>query len=290
MRITMTNHLRPASSEGTGPRALTPAELGRLAGWNDTARDLPGVTLAELFEVQAARTPGALAVECGDGALSYAELNERANRLARYLVSLGAGVERLVAIAMPRSAEMIVAVLAVLKAGAAYVPVDPAYPEGRIAFMLADAAPVAVLTSTVLAELDLPGGVRRIVIDDPATMAVVAGLDGDDLSTPPTMTSPAYVIYTSGSTGRPKGVVIEHQNVAGLLCWARAEFTAGELARVLASTSLSFDVSVFEIFTPLVCGGSIEVVKDLLALADRGGRGWDGGLISAGASGLAGGL
>ncbi|HMD24033.1 MAG TPA: hypothetical protein VKH61_08025, partial [Streptosporangiaceae bacterium] len=83
----MTNHLRPASSEGSGPRALTPAELGRLAGWNDTARDLPGVTLAELFEVQAARTPGALAVECGDGALSYAELDERANRLARYLVS-----------------------------------------------------------------------------------------------------------------------------------------------------------------------------------------------------------
>src|SRR5580658_7544836 len=260
---------------------LTAKEQRELAEWNDTARGIPAATVTELFQEQAARTPAATAVIYEGTQLTYAELNARANQLARYLISLGAGAERLVAIAMPRSAEMIVAALAVLKAGAAYVPVDPAYPEGRIAFMLADAAPVAVLTSTVLGELDLPGGVRRIVIDDPATMAVVAGLDGDDLSTTPTMTSPAYVIYTSGSTGRPKGVVIEHRNVAGLLCWARAEFTAGELARVLASTSLSFDVSVFEIFAPLVCGGSIEVVKDLLALADTRGTAWDGSLISA---------
>ena len=266
----------------TSLKILAPGERDQiLVRWNGATQNAPLAALPQLFEDQAARTPDATAVIYDGTQLTYAELNARANQLARYLISLGAGAERLVAIAMPRSAEMIVAALAVLKAGAAYVPVDPAYPEDRIAFMLADAAPVAVLTSTVLAGLDLPGGVRRIVIDDPATMAVVAGLDGDDLSTPPTMTSPAYVIYTSGSTGRPKGVVIEHRNVAGLLCWARAEFTAGELARVLASTSLSFDVSVFEIFTPLVCGGSIEVVKDLLALADGGGRAWDGSLISA---------
>ena len=248
---------------------LTAAERQALAGWNDTARSVPGATLPELFQEQAARTPGATAVICDGTRLSYAELNERANRLARYLVSLGAGAERLVAIAMPRSAEMIVAVLAVLKAGAAYMPVDPAYPADRIGFMLADAAPVAVLTSTGLAGLDLPADVRRIVLDDPATAAVVAGLDGDDPGTPPALQGPAYVIYTSGSTGRPKGVVVEHRNVTRLLCWARAEFSAGELAKVLVSTSLSFDVSVFEIFTPLICGGSIEVVEDLLALADR---------------------
>src|ERR1700733_1489596 len=147
---------------------------------------VPGLTLPELFEAQVARTPDAVAVVCEGARLSYAELDGRANRLARYLVSLGAGPERLVAVVMPRSADMIVAVLAVLKAGAAYVPVDPAYPADRIAFMLADAAPVAVLTTTALAGLDLPGGVRRIVLDGAATMAVVAGLDGDDLSTPVT--------------------------------------------------------------------------------------------------------
>ena len=253
----MANPLPPASSGGNAARALT---------------------LPELFQAQAARTPEAPAVVFGDVTLSYADLNARANRLARYLVLLGAVPERLVAVAMPRSAEMIVAVLAVLKAGAAYVPVDPAYPADRIGFMLADAAPVAVLTTTTLAGLDLPGGIR-VVLDDPATMAAVAGLDAGDLSIPPALASPAYVIYTSGSTGRPKGVVVEHRNLAGLLGWARAEFTAAELAKVLASTSLSFDVSVFEIFTPLICGGSIEVVRDLLALAEDGAA-WDGSLIS----------
>jgi len=265
----------------TSLEILSPGERDQiLVQGNGASRNVPPAALPELFQEQAARTPDATAVIYDGTQLTYTELNARANQLARYLISLGAGPERLVAIAMPRSADMIVAVLAVLKAGAAYVPVDPVYPADRIAFMLADAAPVAVLTTTVLAGLDLRGGVRRIVIDDPATMAVVAGLDGDDLSTPLTMTSPAYVIYTSGSTGRPKGVMIEHRNMASLLCWARAEFTAGELAKVLVSTSLSFDVSVFEIFTPLVSGGSIEVVKDLLALADSGGRAWDGSLIS----------
>lgn len=156
---------------------------------------------------------------------------------------------------MPRSADMIVAVLGVLKTGAAYVPVDPAYPADRIAYMLADARPVAVLT-TALTGRDLPDGTPRVILDDPATITAVARLGDADLDdvdrTAPLMpTHPAYVIYTSGSTGRPKGVVIEHRSVIKLLAWARAEFTAADLATVLASTSLSFDVSVFEIFTPL---------------------------------------
>ncbi len=281
----LTRLLRQATDHPQDPvtslEVLSPGERNQiLVQWNGASRNVPSAALPELFSEQAARTPDATAVIYDGTQLTYVELNARANQLARYLISFGAGPERLVAIAMPRSADMIVAVLAVLKAGAAYVPVDPGYPSDRIAFMLTDAAPVAVLTTTVLAGMDLPGGVRRIVIDDPATMAVVEDLDGDDLNTPLTMTSPAYVIYTSGSTGRPKGVVVEHRSLAGLLCWARAEFTAGELAKVLASTSLSFDVSVFEIFAPVVSGGSIEVVNDLLALADSSGRAWDGSLIS----------
>jgi non-ribosomal peptide synthetase component F len=142
---------------------------------------IPEVTLPELLEAQAARTPEALAVTFAGTQVSYAGLNARANRLARHLVSLGAGPERLVAVAMPRSPEMIVAVLAVLKAGAAYVPLDPAYPADRIAFMLADACPVAVLT-TVLAGRDLPGGTTKVALDDPATAAAVSDLADGDLA------------------------------------------------------------------------------------------------------------
>jgi len=266
---------------------LTTAERRELLyDWNDTTRDTPAagpeVTLPELFEVQAARTPDVPAVIFEGTQVSYAELNARANRLARYLVSLGAGPERLVAVAMPRSPDMIVAVLAVLKAGAAYVPVDPAYPSGRIAYMLADAGPVAVLT-TALAGQDLPDGTPQVALDDPATITAVSRLAEGNLAAaerPGQLrpSSPAYVIYTSGSTGRPKGVVVEQRGVTGLVCWAAAEFPAAELARVLASTSLSFDVSVFEIFAPLTAGGCIEVVPNLLALTSGP---WRGSMISA---------
>ena len=143
--------------------------------WNDTGREVPDATLPELFEVQAARTPGAPAVLCGDVTLSYAELGGRANRLARYLVSLGAGPGRLVAVAMPRTADMVVAVLAALKSGAAYVPVEHlVYPADRVAFMLADTCPVAVL-STAEVGAALPGGAPLVALDDPATAAVIAG-------------------------------------------------------------------------------------------------------------------
>ncbi|MGH3284733.1 MAG: amino acid adenylation domain-containing protein, partial [Streptosporangiaceae bacterium] len=265
----MANPLPPAPSGGSAARALT---------------------LPELFQAQAARTPEAPAVVFGDVTLSYAELNARANRLARYLVSLGAGPERFVIIAMPRSADMVVAVLAVLKSGAAYVPVDPAYPRDRIGFMLTDTSPVTALTAARAGQ-GLPDGTPQVALDDPATVAAVSDLTDGDLADGERLAvlmpaHPAYVIYTSGSTGRPKGVVVEHRNLAGLLCWAGAEFTAAELARVLVSTSLSFDVSVFEIFAPLTSGGSIEVVRDLLALAE-GGAGWAGSLISGVPSALA---
>ncbi len=252
---------------------LTTAERRALAEWNDTPRDVPAATLPELFEAQAARTPDAPAVIHGRTQVCYAELNQRANRLARHLITLGAGPERLAAIAMPRSPDMIVAVLAVLKTGAAYVPVDPAYPPDRIAYMLTDTSPVTVLTTRRIGR-NLPGEVPHLELDDPAVRQRLDRLDGGNLTTgdrlaPPRLANPAYVIYTSGSTGRPKGVVIEHRNLTDLVSWVSAQFTAGELSRSLASCSLSFDFSIFEILAPLASGGSVEIVRNVLALADE---------------------
>ncbi|MFJ1611148.1 condensation domain-containing protein, partial [Streptomyces sp. NPDC088253] len=187
-----------------------------LTTWNDTAREVPDVTLPELFEAQVVKTPDALAVVSGGVELSYAELNGRANRLARYLVGCGAGPERLVAVALPRSVDLFVALLAVLKSGAGYVPVDPEYPADRIAYMLQDAQPILVLTDVATAGL-LPhdGATPRVLLDDPSTRDAVGALSGFDLLDADRLSSvvsahPAYVIYTSGSTGRPKGVVVEH--------------------------------------------------------------------------------
>ncbi len=260
---------------------------GLLRERNDTARPVPAATLHELFERQAARTPDAAAVTGAGAELTYAGLNARANRLARRLIALGAGPGRLAAIAMPRSPDMISAVLAVLKSGAGYLPVDPAYPADRIGFMLAESAPVAVLATAAVAA-GLPGGLPVLVLDDPATAAGLAGLDGGNVPVAAGPRDVAYVIYTSGSTGRPKGVVVEHAGVVSLACWAAEAFGVAELSRVLASTSLSFDVSVFEIFGTLTSGGCLEVVPNLLALAERGAAGpWQGSLISAVPSALA---
>ena len=247
---------------------LTVSERRLLAQWNDTARDVPELAWPELFQEQVARTPDVVAVIHHGTELTYADLNARANQLARYLSARGAGPERTVAIAMPRSAEMVVAVVAVLKTGAAYVPVDPGYPADRIAFMLAEAAPVAVVTTAVTGR-DLPGGAPQVVLDDPATAAALCGLSGTDPAVAIAPSGRAIVMYTSGSTGRPKGVMIEHGGLTDQVCWIGAEFSAAELSRMLASTSLSFDVSVFEILGTLAWGGTVEVVRNVLALADE---------------------
>ncbi|HJP80089.1 MAG TPA: amino acid adenylation domain-containing protein, partial [Pseudonocardiaceae bacterium] len=196
-----------------------------------------------------------------------------ANRLARLLVLRGAGPETFVGLALPRSPRLIVALLAVLKSGAAYLPIDPAYPQERIAFMTADTAPVLALTTREIAGR-LPETVPTLLLDDDATRAALGRVDGTDLSdadrvAPLRPMHPAYVIYTSGSTGRPKGVVVAQQSVADLAAWSASVFGASELARVVASTSLNFDVSVFEIICPLLSGGAVEIVADLLALAER---------------------
>ncbi|MEU5221025.1 amino acid adenylation domain-containing protein, partial [Streptomyces sp. NPDC020807] len=238
-----------------------------LTEWNDSTVDFPGdATVVGLFEAQVARTPGSVAVVSGGAELSYADLDARANQLARHLVTQGVGPESFVGVCLERGIESVVALLAVLKSGGAYLPIDPAYPADRIAYMLADAKPTALLTSTSTS--------TAIPRSEDATTVLV--LDELDLTTLPASPlgvgirpeHPAYVIYTSGSTGRPKGVVVEHRSVAGLLGWAAAEFGGEDFRRVLVSTSFNFDVSVFELFGPLVSGGTVEVVRDLLALAD----------------------
>ncbi|WP_218053903.1 non-ribosomal peptide synthetase [Streptomyces rhizosphaericus] len=266
-------------------RMLADAEWhAMLDAWNGPERPAVEATLPGLFAAQVARRPTATAVTCGDTSLSYDEVNRRANRLARLLIDRGAGPERLVALALPRSAELVVVLLAVLKAGAGYLPVDPGYPAERIAFMLADAAPSTVLTTTGAAGC-LPADAAPLLLDDPEVRARLAGLADGDITDaerlrPLVPAHPAYVIYTSGSTGRPKGVVVTHRGVAGLAAWAEAELGRERLTDVVASTSLNFDVSVFEILCPLLAGGSVEVVRDLLALIDPEGRPRATGLLS----------
>jgi amino acid adenylation domain-containing protein/non-ribosomal peptide synthase protein (TIGR01720 family) len=268
--------------------------LGR---WQDTARATPALTLVALLEAQAAATPGAVAVRAGTAELTYGELHARAERLARVLVAHGAGPERFVAVCLPRTEQLMVALLAVLKAGSAYLPVDPGYPADRIELMLADAAPVLGLTSAavsgVLPQTGIPPktcsqgrALTWLDLDATSTPTPAGPLATTERLAPLTPAHAAYVIYTSGSTGRPKGVVITHAAVADLVGWAVADFGPRRLSRVLAATSLNFDVSVFEMFAPLCCGGSIELVRDLLELAERPG-GWSGSLISAVPSALA---
>ncbi|TWJ22964.1 non-ribosomal peptide synthetase [Micromonospora endolithica] len=241
----------------------------RLAEWNDTAAALVPATVPGLFEAAADRDPRALAVVADETRLTYRDLDERANRLAHHLLAQGAGPGRLVALALPRTAETVVALLAIAKAGAAYLPVDPAYPAARVAGMLADARPALLLAGGELA--DRHPGHRAVRLDDPAVRAEVDARPDrrptdDDRSVRLLPAHPAYVIYTSGSTGRPKGVVVAHRSVVNLLGWARRDIGDPALRRVLASTSLSFDVSVFEVVVPLLAGHTVELVPDPLAL------------------------
>lgn len=189
--------------------------------WNDTATDLPAASLPRRFEEQAARSPEAIAVVCNGRRLTYRELDQRANKLAGCLMSRGIGPERIVAIALSRSELMVVALLAVLKAGAAYLPVDADYPADRIAFMLSDARPALLLTDAACS-VRLPlSPVPSMILDDDATEAEVSAFPGDRFADRDRvrLLSPdhiAYVIYTSGSTGTPRGVTVTHGSITNL--------------------------------------------------------------------------
>ncbi|WP_335984560.1 AMP-binding protein, partial [Streptomyces sp. CA2R106] len=219
---------------------------------NATDRDVAALPLPRAFGARAAAVPDTVALVRGDTELTYRQLDAWANRFAHELIARGVGPEQVVAVALPRSVESVVAALGVWKAGAAYLPVDPAYPAARIAFMLADARP-------------------SVVVDDIATVAETTARPETDPRVPLDVRHPAYVIYTSGSTGRPKGVVVSHAGVASLVAAQVERFAIEPGSRVLQFASSSFDASVSEICTALLCGATLVLppaADPLAALTD----------------------
>jgi amino acid adenylation domain-containing protein/non-ribosomal peptide synthase protein (TIGR01720 family) len=247
---------------------LDGAERARVLGeWSGGELVAAKAPFPEQFEAQVARTPEATALVCGKVRLSYAELNARANRLARHLNARGVGPERVVALVLPRSAGMVVGMLAVAKAGGVYLPVDPGLPETRIALLLADARPVVAITAPGAAR---PDGVAQVELDEGGQTPPAAGERDSDLAGPQRnggglrLDHPAYIIYTSGSTGTPKGVVVEHRSLASLLATHRAGYladTGGERLRVALTASFSFDASWDELIL-LADGHELHVIGE----------------------------
>ncbi|WP_420127104.1 non-ribosomal peptide synthase/polyketide synthase [Longimicrobium sp.] len=230
-----------------------------LEAWNRTDAEVPAdLCIHQLFEAQVERTPDAVAVSFEEDRLTYAELNARANRLAHHLRSLGVGPDARVGVCVERGPEMVAALLAILKAGGAYVPLDPAYPADRLRYMLEDSAPAALITQSSLAGtfagLDVPvvDLDARAWTEGPDTNPVRAGLTPGHL---------AYVIYTSGSTGRPKGVMVAHRSLVNHTAWQATAFGIGAGDTVLQRTSISFDASVWELWTPLSTGARMLLLS-----------------------------
>ena len=245
---------------------LDEAERHRiLVEWNDTKREYPhDQCIHELFEEQVQRTPDAVAVVFEGQQLSYQELNTQANQLAHYLRRQGVGPEVLVGLCVERSLEKMVGLLGILKAGGAYVPLDPSYPKERLAFILKDTGARVLLTQQKLAP-ELPEHTVRVICLD--TDREMIGRESELNLNRGTVTDQlAYVIYTSGSTGQPKGVAIAHKSTSTLLHWARELLSPEDIGGVLASTSICFDLSVFEIFVPLSWGGKVILAEDALQL------------------------
>ncbi|OBQ33871.1 MAG: non-ribosomal peptide synthetase, partial [Anabaena sp. MDT14b] len=231
--------------------------------WNNTTTEYPhDKCIHQLFEEQVEKTPDSVAVVFENQQLTYRELNQKANQLAHHLQTLGVRPEVLVGICVERSLEMVVGLLGILKAGGAYVPLDPHYPQERLDYMLADAGVELLLTQQELLS-SLSSHTARVVYLDTDWQTIEpqshenlhAGVRSDNL---------AYVIYTSGSTGQPKGVAIEHHSPVALCHWAQQTFTRSQLSGVLATTSICFDLSVFELFVTLCLGGKVIVAHNAL--------------------------
>lgn len=241
---------------------LTAAELQQLQQWNDTAQPVKDtVPLHQLFEQQVDQQPSAVALVFGQLTLSYADINTQANRLAHLLIDRGVGAEDRVGILLSRTPAMLIAILAVLKAGGCYVPLDPAYPANRVNYLIEDSA-----VKHLIREID--GPVFAAMSDIPVIIQLQ-----DPVLTQYPLTNPqrtvylqqlAYLIYTSGSTGKPKGVAITHQNVVNLLTWAQMSLAPQDIKAVLASTSMCFDLSIYELFLPLVSGNVCVLIDSIL--------------------------
>jgi nonribosomal peptide synthetase DhbF len=246
---------------------LFPEERRRiLQEWNDTAQPLPSATIPELFERQAEQAPEAVAVVFEEQQLSYGELNRRANRLAHQLISEGVGPENVVALALPRSPEMVIALLATAKAGAAYLPLDLDYPPERLAFMLKDANPSCLVTSAE-ARVNLPNSTRQIVLDDLATTECLdrcpeSNPTNSDRIRPIHAENLAYILYTSGSTGEPKGVVVTQAALANKINTVAAKLEVSEKTVYAATTSVGFDPFIEQVFCPLCAGARVLIVPD----------------------------
>jgi amino acid adenylation domain-containing protein/FkbH-like protein len=253
------HHIGANKSESAEPASTQNLPIDE---WNKTERDFPrDKTLIQLFQEQAARTPSAEALVCGSNRLTYAQLSQNAVNMAKNLRRLGAGSQSLVGICLERSEDMVAGILGTLLAGAAYVPLDPAYPATRLAFIAQNAKLAAVLTRRKL---------RGVLPDDETPVLYVEELlPLDDIPEPAPVSAAqdlAYVLYTSGSTGQPKGVAVEHRSAVAFVSWAREVFEPQEIAGVLAATSICFDLSVFELFVPLSCGGKVILAENALAL------------------------
>nr|QEO74212.1 condensation domain-containing protein [uncultured bacterium] len=253
--------------------ALEPLLAGEdslLGQWNDTGREVSATTLPELFAAQVARTPDSLALLTDDLELTYAELDDRVNRLARLLVDCGVLPGSVVAVALPRSVELVTALYAIQRAGAAYLPLDVDHPVERLAFMVADAQPSCLVTLGRLASVG--GGLPVVELDAAAVQDSLAHrVEAVEVQLSPA--HPAYVIYTSGSTGQPKGVVVPHAGIVNRLAWMQDEYGLTADDRVLQKTPAGFDVSVWEFFWPLQVGAALVLArpdghKDAAYLAD----------------------
>ncbi|WP_196240435.1 non-ribosomal peptide synthetase, partial [Dyella choica] len=254
---------------------LTAAEQQRLMHWQSTAHALSAALLPDLFEAQASATPAATALVCEDATLDYKQLNAKASRLAALLIADGIGPEDCIAVALPRSSDLLVAMLAIVKAGAAYLPLDMTYPAERLRFVLEDARPVAVLTTCDMSGRLPAHAARTVQLDDPACQERLASVDTHN--PPPTQRvralrgdHPAYVIYTSGSTGRPKGTVITHAGLTNQLQWFQDRYPCTAQDRLLARSALGFDAAVWETWLPLLNGATLYLLPDALTRDPHG--------------------
>ena len=241
-----------------------------LLGWNDTAHPVPEATLPALFEQQVARTPDATALVFEDISLTYSELNARANQLAHHLIAQGVGPESFVALALPRSIGLVCSLLAILKAGAAYLPLDVDYPRDRLAFMLEDAAPACTISDTATARQLLRQDTPVLRLDDPALVAALAAAPRTnptdrERSQPLVSSNPAYVIYTSGSTGRPKGVMGPHAGAINRLRWIHQAHPYALDRPSIAKSSIAFIDGTTELLGPLLFGSPLIMASALAA-------------------------